>query len=173
MPNWCENDLTIEGPKEVIEEFVRFATGETVFDFERFRPYPEEFRRLDEIAETWDRAHAGKPGHANDPRPCDGYSSGGYQWCIANWGTTWPAQLVERCDPVPVSDAGLVELVYHFDTAWSPPIPVIEHAAQLFPALTFELRYFEALDAFNGMLRCSGGEITFDESGPYFGDRGG
>jgi hypothetical protein len=173
MPNWCENDLRIEGPREVIEEFVRFATGETEFDFERFRPYPEEFRRLDEIAEAWDREHAGKTWHVSDPRPCDGYNSGGEDWRNANWGTKWLAHRVERCDPVPVSDAGLVELVYHFCTAWGPPTPLIEHAAQLFPALAFELRYFESLGAFNGMLCCSEGEITFDESGPYFGDRGG
>ena len=27
MPNWCENDLAVEGPKEVIEEFLKFAAG--------------------------------------------------------------------------------------------------------------------------------------------------
>ena len=61
MPNWCENDLTVEGPTEVIEEFLKFAAGESPFDFDRFIPYPEEFRRLDEAAEAWDREHAGRP----------------------------------------------------------------------------------------------------------------
>ena len=55
MPNWCENDLAVEGPKEVIEEFLKFAAGAagenplddegSPFDFNRFIPYPEEFRR--------------------------------------------------------------------------------------------------------------------------------
>ena len=40
MPNWCENDLAVEGPKEVIEEFLKFAAGESPFDFEKFIPYP-------------------------------------------------------------------------------------------------------------------------------------
>ena len=61
MPNWCENDLTVEGPTEVIEEFLKFAAGESPFDFDRFIPYPEEFRRLDEAAKAWDREHAGRP----------------------------------------------------------------------------------------------------------------
>ena len=61
MPNWCENDLTVEGPTEVVEEFLKFAAGESPFDFDRFIPYPEEFRRLDEIAEAWGKEHAGRP----------------------------------------------------------------------------------------------------------------
>ena len=35
MPNWCENDLTVEGPKEAIEEFIKFAAGESPFDFNK------------------------------------------------------------------------------------------------------------------------------------------
>ena len=33
MPNWSECILTIEGPKEVTEDFLRFAAGEGAFDF--------------------------------------------------------------------------------------------------------------------------------------------
>ena len=40
MPNWCENDLAVEGPTEVIEEFLKFAAGESPFDFGKFIPYP-------------------------------------------------------------------------------------------------------------------------------------
>ena len=61
MPNWCENDLRVEGPKEVIEEFLRVAAGESPFDFERFLPYPDEFKRLDDAAEAWDKEHAERP----------------------------------------------------------------------------------------------------------------
>ena len=53
MPNWCENDLAVEGPKEVIEEFLKFAAGAagenplddegSKFDFNKFIPYPQEF----------------------------------------------------------------------------------------------------------------------------------
>ena len=61
MPNWCENDLTVEGPQAAVDEFVRFAEGEGPFDFDRFIPYPEQFRRSDEAVAAWHREHAGKP----------------------------------------------------------------------------------------------------------------
>src|SRR5512135_2765813 len=54
----------------------------------------------------------------------------------------------------------------HFDTAWSPPKPVIKRAAELYPALRFELRYFDCGCCFNGLFCCSGGEVVTDESGP-------
>ena len=60
MADWCENSLTVEGPKGAIEKFLQFAAGESPFDFNRFIPYPEEFQRLDEITEAWDREHAGR-----------------------------------------------------------------------------------------------------------------
>ena len=60
-----------------------------------------------------------------------------------------------------------------FETAWGPPLPVVKTASELFPDLVFSLRYFERGAAFNGCYRCEAGEVTFDESGPYFGDRGG
>ena len=63
--------------------------------------------------------------------------------------------------------------MFYFDTAWSPPVPVIRKAAELFPSLSFELRYFESRGRFNGMLCCSRGGVDYDECGPYFGDRGG
>ena len=45
MANWCENDLRVEGPIAAIDEFLKFAAGESPFDFNRFIPYPEEFQR--------------------------------------------------------------------------------------------------------------------------------
>ena len=38
MANSCDNDLTVEGPAEVLAEFLRLAAGESAFDFNRFVP---------------------------------------------------------------------------------------------------------------------------------------
>ena len=172
MPNWCENDLTVEGPKEAIEEFIKFAAGESPFDFNKVIPYPEEFKRLDDAAKAWDREHAGMPHEERGTPPKDGFNSGGYKWRVEHWGTKWPAFHVDIEEPVPMY-GGTVEVGFHFDTAWSPPTPVIAKAAERFPALTFELRYFECGDCFNGLFRCDGGAVVTDKSGEYFGDRGG
>lgn len=178
MPNWCECDLEVEGPADRVAAFLEFAKGTedreiTPFDFNRFIPYPDEYRRMDAEYAAW-AAH--KPWAERTPEeranpPKDGFNSGGYEWCIENWGTKWNAcrvALGERGEW-----DGEVTQAVHFETAWSPPEPVVRKAAELFPDLTFTLRYFECGAGFNGMLRLEGGEVTFDESGPYFGNRGG
>jgi hypothetical protein len=173
MLNWCENDLTVEGPKEVLEEFLKFAAGESPFDFNRFVPYPEDYQRLEDAAEAWHREHAGAPHQERSAPPKDGYSSGGYAWCLTHWGTKWPADHVDVEGPVTVYDEKTLQVVFHFDTAWRPPTPVIAKAAKLYPALSLDLRYFESGCGFNGIFRCGGGEVLPDESGRYFGSRGG
>lgn len=50
-----------------------------------------------------------------------------YQWSIQNWGTKWNAYM---------GVTGLIEDTYaiaHFETAWSPPLPVIDKLAEMFP----------------------------------------
>src|SRR5512142_3204947 len=124
MPNYCECDLAIEGLPTVIEEFLKFAAGESPFDFNKIIPYPEEFQRLDEIAEAWDREHAGRPDYDWRARPKDGYNAGGHEWRVSNWGTKWPASRVKVEGPVTGYDGKTLAVVFHFDTAWSPPTPV-------------------------------------------------
>ena len=75
--------------------------------------------------------------------------------------------------PVTGSDGKTVEVVFHFDTEWSPPVPVIKNAAERFPALRFQLQYFECVCEFEGLFCCSRGKVEPDESDEYVGDRGG
>ena len=105
-------------------------------------PIPQEFQRLDEIAEAWLKEHAERPDYDWRLQPKDGFNSGGYDWCVANWGTKWPASRVEVEGPVTGYDEKTLEVVFHFDTAWSPPMPVIKRAAELYPALRFPTPLF-------------------------------
>lgn len=169
MPNWCECDLTVSGPAARLQEFLGFAKGDNNgLDFNRFIPYPEKFRRLDEATREWERDH---PRGDWRERPKDGFNSGGYEWCWKHWGTKWNAGRVETDSLLTWGEDGEVEL--HFSTAWSPPLPVIRKASEKYPELQFELRYFERGCGFNGLYRCRAGEVLDDESGPYFGNRGG
>ena len=70
-------------------------------------------------------------------------------------------------------DGKTLRVVFHFDTPESPSTAVIKKAAERYPALRFELSYFECECVFEGHFCCSGGEVESDESGPYFGERGG
>ena len=174
MPNWCECDLEVEGPSEKVEEFLKFAEGESRFDFNKFAPYPEEYARLDQAAEVWFYEKQFKTNVDWSTRPTDGFNSGGAEFRIEHGGTKWPARRVSEVE-LTISYLGRDDksVVIHFDTAWSPPLPVIEKAAELFPMLSFELRYFECGAEFNGLYCCEEGKCVRDECGPYFGNRGG
>lgn len=60
-----------------------------------------------------------------------------------------------------------------FATAWTPPKPVVTRASELFPSLSFVLRYFERGCEFCGRFHCTGGGIVIDETEAYVGPRGG
>lgn len=131
MPNYCKNILIVNGDKTLIEGLIRHVTGEEGnFDFNTMIPYPERFRKMDDACREADRAGTRLPGIK------DGYNSGGYEWCIEHWGTKWNACTAE----VFQSSLGTM---FIFETAWGPPILVIEEIARRFPKLSIELLYFE------------------------------
>jgi hypothetical protein len=71
----------------------------------------------------------------------DGFNSGGYEWCIDNWGTKWNAT-----DAVWV---GLHDTLY-FDTPWGPVFPIISEIHKRFPKTTIYYEYYESGQAFMG-----------------------
>jgi hypothetical protein len=192
MPNWCECDLVVRGQPEDVDAFLAFArkeyTPETTgddeswmqhFDFNAFIPYPEHFRAADVAARAWDR-EASKRREAGEDiswgdRPKDGFNQGGYEWCAENWATKWPAtetRLGERKEYELVAGKEVRQMI-HFSTAWAPPLPVVRKAAETFPNLTFDLRYYECGAAFHGRLKLENGKEVVNRHGMYHGDRGG
>ena len=176
MPNWCEATLTVQGSKAELDRFRLFAkTKDKVLDEKKFLPYPKRFVDMDIASRLWDKkntvdgTHFGKlkEGVKCDDRPKDGFNSGGYEWCIENWGTKWGI-----CDPV-LTDKSEDELHYRFDTAWSPCTPVIFKMSELFPALTFEMEYFEGGMGFSGYYCVKNGDVIKDATADYAGPRGG
>ena len=91
-----------------------------------------------------------------------------YSWSIANWGTKWDASSPNRIDK---REDGMA--CVRFDTAWSPPTPVIEVLGQQFPKLHLTLRYWEGGAAFKGRFVVRKGEVVDDQCGDYQGHRGG
>lgn len=83
--------------------------------------------------------------------------------------TVWVCQ---QCgSPLPDSQPLLAYI--EFNTAWSPPIPVIEKLASMFPDHAFELKYFEGGMGFSGHARWNGGNEEFHYQYDYDGPRGG
>jgi len=192
MPNWCDNDLWIravgKNKEQQLREFATFAQSpEGHIEFNNFVPYPARFTRMDKIVEElntlWNdmRDESGidrktnptayEAWYKDHPPPglSDGYNSGGYEWCVENWGTKWGACQAKLSKDE--YEKGC--LLYQFDTAWSPPLPIILAMSQRFPKLKFTLRYYECGAGFKGTYQVTVGQVLRDESGNYQGHRGG
>lgn len=146
MPNYCASKLTIRGAQEDLDEFAEFAKGPgpawdgkpggitRELDLNKFIPVPAELL-------------VGKDGR-------DAYNSGGYDWCIANWGTKW------GCVEISVK-AGKKVLVYDFLTAWSQVGGgVLVAMSERFPELEFQLKFAEQGFGFAGIIEAAGGVLT-------------
>lgn len=86
-----------------------------------------------------------------------------YHWCCEHWGTKWLADVAHW------STAGDRETVC-FDTAWSPPVPVLERLALLYPDAEIELEYDSVESAFRGRAAFACGalvEKAHEEYDPY------
>jgi hypothetical protein len=97
----------------------------------------------------------------------DGFNSGGYEWCIANWGTKW------GCCEVSITSRGDNYVILEFESAWCPPEPVIVKLGELFPDHRFTLQYWEGGCCFQGELIMQDGEVELEENHSYHGRRGG
>jgi hypothetical protein len=180
MPNWCECQLTIEGDKEVMKRFretVRCVDGDAddlILCADKIIPYPEEFKKLDEVAHAWDKKYqlleesCGKLTNEegerrwkeyitlNGAKPKDGFNSGGYEWQCEHWGTKWGFCHVE------IREEDDIHTLFSFDTAWSPPYPLVKKMGEMFPELTFDLLYEEPGMQYNGELKMAAGKVRED-----------
>jgi hypothetical protein len=97
-------------------------------------------------------------------------------WCIENWDTKWNfynIKLKGGWKDLDKRKKGQAKISYTFQTAWSPPMRVIESMANRFPELTFDIRYFERGMPFCGQTVFESGKKTFDIRYFYKGSRGG
>ena len=181
MPNHCQNDLWINGNPEDIKRLLSHIGADKeppIFDFNTIIPYPENLREMDrEMDEVYKNPSLLKTYQAKWGTDNDGYSNGGYNWCCSNWGTKWNAYNVARRD--------YLGACITFQTAWTPPIPVIVALAKMFPKCSLSLEYFEMGIAFCGGFSCvsredwseedvwDAGKITGKWEAKYNGVRGG
>ena len=171
-PNWCDCELIVRAKNKSamfdIDTFMAVAHSEIHkdLDFNNFIPYPKKYKDVDDKAKQWRETNKCKI-----PPFKDGYNSGGYDWCIKNWGTKWNATAV-RIGEYNIKTRTAV-VIYDFQTAWSPPNPVVYKMSKMFPSLCFELKFFEGGVGYKGVFKCENGEIVKDITNHYMGGRGG
>jgi hypothetical protein len=164
MPNWVYNNLTIEGSEEEIAK-VKAQLGKPIQ--KRYNEDEEVTNYSNPIISFWNiiappddklDEYFGTHGYANGEK--QGQTE--YNWYNFNntkWGTKWD---IAVRDSEQHSDTSLEEehatvLRYRFNTAWSPPLPVIEELSLQYPKLEITLEYEEE--------QGWGGEILWTEEG--------
>jgi len=145
MPNWCENKLVlVDATKEMIDSICSFEGPlKPHIDFETIVPVPDD------------------PAYRDEPSQAEAKDSPNwwYTWNLKNWGTKWNA-----CDTHINHDT------ITFETAWSPPIPIIGALSEMFPDTVIGLEYHEPGMEFSGQLIMRGGEILLESTWKYHPD---
>jgi len=180
MPNYVHSSLTIVGNKKDLIKFKTFAQSQVncytgakelnVLDTQNFIPYPKKYLDLDIKPKT--KIETNEFGQKFSIRGTDGFNSGGYDWCVKNWGSKWgisePELNVDENEKgaeytnSEAPDKGS-RLIYSFQTAWSPISPVIKKMSVLFPKLEFSYFCNEESNAFVFQAEYKKGKLTGEE----------
>jgi len=147
MPNHVYNVMKISGPLKELKAFKDFAEGKNPWSQQEQELCCAKFIPPPQTA-------------------IDDYNDFGYDFCRKEWGTKW------GCYNVQV-ELYKRSLIYWFDSAWSPPCPVVKVMSKKFKTLLFNLHYRECGMCFQGWLKCKGGEVLLDKKADYHGKEGG
>ena len=133
MRNWCDNRVEIYGdnPDQIKEVKKTLASKQTCFDFNNIVPMPKELEGTTSPNPEPDSFEAKRlrkqHGHDN-----------WYDWCCDNWDTKWNSAGADL-----TSDSNNSIIEYEFQTAWGPPIKVIEALREQYPDLNITAFYDE------------------------------
>ena len=170
MPNHITNILTIEGPIERVKEiYKKISPGPTEEELkalpkdeesgEIFKPAsPHEYAKrreglkeidFNKIVPMPSNIFRGDIGSEEEER----YGRDNwYDWSISNWGTKWNAY-----DMYVINDYSM-----GFNTAWSPPEPVIRALSKMFPDVTVKIQWADEDFGSNcGEIHYKGGEEEY------------
>lgn len=124
MPNWCNNNLTLEhdDPAMIQRAYDALERGEFLSEF---CPVPQDLQIT-----------AGRLGDGDEQRELErktaenlakyGYGNW-YDYCVAEWGTKWDVGGQGQSDIHP--DGNLLHT--YFDSAWAPPVGAYEKLEKL------------------------------------------
>jgi hypothetical protein len=141
MPNWCNNNLTLEheDPAMIQRAFDALERGEFLNEF---IPVPEQLKIV--AGSVGDPVEQAKL-EADTKRNLEELGYGNwYDYCVGEWGTKWD------CGEQGASDIHPGGRMLHtfFDTAWSPPVNAYEKLEQL--GFKVEAMFYEPGMAFAG-----------------------
>ncbi len=131
MPNHCSNRIEIHGEAEDVKIVKKFLKSEeSIFDFNNIIPMPKEILGKVTYKHTEDSFQNRRL------RKLHG-ADNWYDWSLNKWGTKWNSYnevITEEEDDY---------VIYTFDTAWSPPEPIIFALREKFPDVSISAFFDE------------------------------
>ena len=135
MPNWCSNEVTIEGDADQLKEFGCVAgllkedgTEKDDPEFNFSDIYPCDQTNVIQAEAEFQESNPGPNQISNEL----------FNWNRSHWGTKWDVG-----EEVFVEEVSKKRIRVSFDTAWSPPEGVLQHIVGRWPKLTVHVRYEE------------------------------
>ena len=110
MPNWCNNTITLTGPKDKITAIYAKAKKDDAL-LQQLKPMPDALEGTTSPA----------PKEGKVQPLVDGFDNW-YDWRVQNWGTKWDVDM----EGLELSDDGTT-ITGWFDSAWAPPIHAYEY----------------------------------------------
>ena len=156
MPNWCNNNLTLqhEDPAMIKRAAEALERGEFLAEF---IPVPEQLQIV-----------AGSVGDPDEQRKLEaqtkrnveelGYGNW-YDYCVGEWGTKWDVGADGSTDVHP--DGKMLHT--YFDSAWAPPVRAYEKLTEL--GFTVGAMYYEPGMAYCGTWDSETGDDEYNLEG--------
>jgi hypothetical protein len=155
MPNWCNNFVSIRGPKESLQKL------KEAYDNQEFCnaviPVPQDLK--DTVSGFHGDPVEQAKLEADTRRNIEVHGYGNwYDFCVNRWGTKWDIGGDGGAD---LEDDGEC-LTMSFDSAWSPPTGIYEALTE--QGYTVEAFYYESGMAFCGVYTSENGDDCYDIS---------
>ena len=134
MPNWCNNTITLTGPKEKITAIYAKAKEDNAL-LQQLKPMPDALEGTTSPA----------PKEGKVQPLVDGFDNW-YYWRVKNWGSKWDVD----ADNLELSDDGTT-ISGWFDSAWAPPIHAYEYFLTDNEDCSIKSYYYEGGMDFGGL----------------------
>ena len=143
MPNWCNNNIQIIGPKAKVDKLIEGAKKNQFLD--TLRPMPKALRNTESTSDE----------EVMKKQPwVDGHNNW-YDWRTSNWGTKWDIDAydgsIQKKEELLGKDNGKAELSFGFDSAWAPPLTAMADYLEKNDDVSMKLWYYEPGCDFGGV----------------------
>jgi len=164
MPNWCYQNLQVEGPHEEINRLKEAITelgkeNKETYSLNKLFPIPEDLMNT-QTGFISDETELAKQKEQHIQNMVNHGSTDWYGWALDNWGSKWGAGSIELQDfGVSLLNTPMSYLNLSFESAWSPASQLICEISKSYPKSIFGLTFSEESDAFVGGMAINGGQV--------------